>query len=64
MGNDELVDRENSDVADNDAPFVSLDFMFNGVKVYLEKEIQLSLKKKTTTSSDDSQDFFGGSCKR
>jgi len=59
LGNDELVDRENSGVSDNDAPFVSLDFMFNGVKVYLEKEIQLSLKKKTTTSSGDSQGFFG-----
>jgi len=32
---------------DEGAPYISLDFMFNGIKVYLEKEIQGRLEKKT-----------------
>jgi len=50
-----------ADESDDSAPFVSLDFMFNGVKVYLEKEVQVTLVKNTAKqvggSKDD--DMFG-----
>ena len=56
LGSDEIK----SDEKDDSAPFVSLDFMFNGVKVYLEKEVQVSLIKDTTNEigSDKDSDMF------
>ncbi|MBL1276786.1 MAG: hypothetical protein COB30_011925, partial [Ectothiorhodospiraceae bacterium] len=41
------------------APYISLDFMFNGIKVYLEKEIQGRLTKKTKVENPDGDTYFG-----
>jgi len=41
------------------APYISLDFMFNGVKVYLEKEIQGRLVKNTMEASSIGNDMYG-----
>jgi len=41
------------------APYVSLDFMFNGIKLYLEKEIQLRLVKDTKEASSLGNDMYG-----
>jgi len=39
------------------APYISLDFMFNGIKVYLEKEIQGKLEKQTKGFANKSNKF-------
>ncbi len=41
------------------APYVSLDFMFNGIKLYLEKEVQIRLEKNTKMEEDEEDNFFG-----
>jgi len=40
------------------APYVSLDFMFNGIKLYLEKEVQVRLEKDAKYKSK--RNFFDG----
>lgn len=52
MSSDDLnADKENSQP--DDAPYISLDFMFNGIKIYLEKEIQLKIEKSSSTDFGD-----------
>lgn len=63
MGSDDLKDDKAGNKEENNddsAPYVSLDFMFNGIKLYLEKEIQLRLEKNTkNTQASDADDVFG-----
>jgi len=49
---------EQSKQTDDSAPYIALDFMFNGVKVYLEREVQVSLDKKTKRKSNLQDGFF------
>ncbi|MFK5950577.1 MAG: hypothetical protein QM500_17630 [Methylococcales bacterium] len=55
------TDDTSQNVSDDSAPFVSLDFMFNGVKAYLEKELQISLEKITPeqVGEERDDDMFG-----
>jgi len=41
------------------APYVSLDFIFNGIKLHLEKEVQIRLEKNTKMEEDEADSFFG-----
>ncbi len=53
MGSDDVKDKKEK------APYVALDFMFNGVKVYLEKEVQIDLGKDTKEGKSKSNSLYG-----
>ncbi len=41
------------------APYVSLDFIFNGIKLHLDKEVQIRLEKKTKAVPSIANDMYG-----